>query len=55
MNERRESERGESRNTFLVQPKKFKDPKILCLNLELELKAEKVSSEPLSFPLSLDE
>lgn len=30
---------------FEQQPKKFEDPKILCLNLELELKAEKDSAE----------
>ena len=26
---------------FEQQPKSFKDPKVLCLNVELELKAEK--------------
>jgi len=30
---------------FEQQPKKFKDPKILLLNLELELKAEKDNAE----------
>lgn len=30
---------------FEQQPKKFVNPKILCLNLELELKAEKDSAE----------
>lgn len=45
---------------FEQQPKKFKDPKILLLNLELELKAEKDNAElriedpsvmlPFSFP-----
>lgn len=30
---------------FEQQPKKFKDPKVLCLNIELELKAEKDNAE----------
>jgi hypothetical protein len=30
---------------FEQQPKSFKDPKILCLNVELELKAEKDNAE----------
>lgn len=30
---------------FEQQPKKFEDPKILCLNVELELKAEKDNAE----------
>jgi T-complex protein 1 subunit eta len=30
---------------FEQQPKEFTDPKIICLNLELELKAEKDSAE----------
>lgn len=30
---------------FEQQPKRFKDPKILCLNVELELKAEKDNAE----------
>jgi chaperonin GroEL (HSP60 family) len=30
---------------FEQQPKSFKNPKILCLNVELELKAEKDNAE----------
>lgn len=30
---------------FEQQPKSFKNPKILCLNIELELKAEKDNAE----------
>lgn len=30
---------------FEQQPKSFKDPKVLCLNVELELKAEKDNAE----------
>jgi chaperonin GroEL (HSP60 family) len=30
---------------FEQQPKTFKNPKILCLNIELELKAEKDNAE----------
>lgn len=30
---------------FEQQPKKFENPKILCLNIELELKAEKDNAQ----------
>lgn len=30
---------------FEQQPKTFKNPKVLCLNVELELKAEKDNAE----------
>ena len=30
---------------FEQQPKKFENPKLLCLNVELELKAEKDNAE----------
>ena len=30
---------------FEQQPKSFKNPKVLCLNVELELKAEKDNAE----------